>query len=114
MGAWARLTAVAAVAGTGLAVVSGAAGWDTAHRVLAALALPPLAALAAIAWVSARASCCRRRSPRSCSSGSPRSLTGRDVHLAFASLALRARPCCSPRARSAATSSRARCATTSR
>ena len=44
-----------AVAGTGLAVVSGAAGWDTAHRVLAALALPPLAALAATAWVSAPA-----------------------------------------------------------
>ena len=51
MGLWARLTALAAVAGTGLAVVSGAAGWDTAHRVLAAVALPPLAALAAIAWV---------------------------------------------------------------
>ena len=31
---------------TGLAVVSGAADWDTAHRLLAALALPPLAALA--------------------------------------------------------------------
>ena len=38
----------------GLAVVSGAAGWGTAHRVLAAVALPPLAALAAIAWVTAR------------------------------------------------------------
>jgi protoheme IX farnesyltransferase len=37
MGTWARLTAVAAVLGTGLAVVSGAAGWGTAHRVLAAL-----------------------------------------------------------------------------
>ena len=36
MGFWARLTALAAVAGTGLAVVSGAAGWGTAHRVLAA------------------------------------------------------------------------------
>ena len=52
MGTWARLTAVAAVAGTGLAVVSGAAGWGTAHRVLAALALPPLAALVVMAWVS--------------------------------------------------------------
>ncbi len=48
MGFWARVTALLAVAGTGLAVVSGAAGWDTAHRVLAALALPPLAALVAI------------------------------------------------------------------
>ncbi len=54
MGAWARAIAVAAVAGTALAVVSGAAGWNTAHRVLAAVALPPLAALAATAWVSAR------------------------------------------------------------
>ena len=54
MGAWARATAIAAVAGTALAVVSGAAGWDTAHRVLAAVALPPLAALAATAWVEAR------------------------------------------------------------
>ena len=54
MGNWARLTALAAVAGTGLAVISGAAGWDTAHHVLAALALPPLAALVATAWVSAR------------------------------------------------------------
>ena len=54
MGTWARLTALAAVLGTGLAVVSGAAGWGTAHRVLAAVALPPLAALVATAWVSAR------------------------------------------------------------
>ena len=54
MGNWARLTALTAVAGTALAVISGAAGWDTAHRLLAAVALPPLAALAATAWVSAR------------------------------------------------------------
>src|SRR6266404_3703961 len=54
MGTWARLTALAAVGGTGLAVVSGAAGWDTAHRVLAAIALPPIAALVATAWISAR------------------------------------------------------------
>jgi protoheme IX farnesyltransferase len=54
MGAWARLTACCAVAGTGLAVVSGADGWGTTHRILAGVALPPLAALAAIAWVAAR------------------------------------------------------------
>ena len=41
MGVWAQLTALCAVGGTGLAVVSGAAGWDTAHRVLAASRLPP-------------------------------------------------------------------------
>ena len=87
MGAWARLTAVAAVLGTGLAVVSGAAGWDTAHRLLAALALPPLAALAATAWVSAR-----RLLPAAVAAivffGLAALLTGRGVHLAFAALAL--------------------------
>ena len=89
MGAWARLTAVAAVLGTGLAVVSGAAGWGTAHRILAALALPPLAALAATAWVSAR-----RLLPTAVTAlvlfGLAALLTGRAVHLTFASLALAA------------------------
>src|SRR5207244_11730870 len=84
MGAWARLTALAAVAGTGLAVVSGAAGWDTAHRVLAALALPPLAALTATAWVSAR-----RLLPAALAAlvlfGLAALLTGRVLHLTFAS-----------------------------
>ena len=89
MGAWARLAALAAVAGTGLAVVSGAAGWDTAHRVLAAVALPPLAALAAIAWVSAR----RLLAPSLVALtlfGLAALLTGRGVHLAVASLAFAA------------------------
>jgi heme o synthase len=89
MGTWGRLTAVAAVAGTGLAVVSGAAGWGTAHRVLAAVALPPLAALAATAWVSARPLL-----PRTLLAlvlfGLAALLTGRAVHLAFASLAFAA------------------------
>ncbi|HZO96492.1 MAG TPA: heme o synthase [Gaiellaceae bacterium] len=53
-GAWTRVMAAGAVAGTGLAVVSGAAGWGTAHRLLAALALPWLAGLLAVAWLSAR------------------------------------------------------------
>jgi protoheme IX farnesyltransferase len=89
MGAWARLTALTAVAGTGLAVVSGAAGWGTAHRVLAAVALPPLAALAAIAWVSAR----RLLVPALTALalfGLAALLVGRDVHLAVASLAFAA------------------------
>jgi protoheme IX farnesyltransferase len=89
MGSWARLTALAAVAGTGLAVVSGAAGWGTAHRVLAAVALPPLAALAAIAWVSAR----RLLAPALAALvlfGLAALLVGRDVHLVFASLAFAA------------------------
>ncbi len=86
MGGWARLTALAAVAGTGLAVVSGAAGWGTAHRLLAAVALPPLAALAATAWVTAR-----RLLPASLASlgffAVAALLTGPVVHLAAASLA---------------------------
>ena len=49
-GPWLRLTALGASAATQLAVASGAAGLDTAHRLLAALALPPLAALLVAAW----------------------------------------------------------------
>jgi len=45
-GPWLRLTAVFAGLATLLAVVSGAASLGAAHRVLAALALPPLLALA--------------------------------------------------------------------
>jgi heme o synthase len=89
VGLWARLTAAAAVAGTGLAVVSGAAGWGTAHRLLAAVAVPPLAALTATAWVSAR-----RLLPTALAAlvlfGLAALLVGRDVHLAFAGLALAA------------------------
>jgi protoheme IX farnesyltransferase len=44
-GAWLRLTGVAAAAATLVAVVSGAADLGAAHRVLAALAVPPLVAL---------------------------------------------------------------------
>jgi len=54
MGVWARAMGAGAVAGTALAVVSGAAGWGTAHRLLAAVALPPLVALVVLAWTSAR------------------------------------------------------------
>ena len=113
MGAWARLTALAAVAGTGLAVVSGAAGWDTAHRVLAAVALPPLAALAAIAWVSAR-----RLLPSALTAlvlfGLAALLTGPTLHLTFAALAFAATVARGRASHSAVTSSRGRSATTSR
>jgi protoheme IX farnesyltransferase len=54
VGPWARLLAILAVFGTALTVVSGAAGWGTAHQVLAGLALPPLVGLALLAWTSAR------------------------------------------------------------
>ena len=53
-GPWLRLTALGASAATLLAVVSGSLGLATAHRVLAALAVPPLAALVAAAWVAHR------------------------------------------------------------
>jgi len=84
--AWARLLAIAAVAGTALAVVSGAAGWDTAHRLLAALALPPLVGLLVLAWVSAR-----RLLPATVAAvvffGLAALLTAPAVHLAAASFA---------------------------
>jgi protoheme IX farnesyltransferase len=53
-GPWLRLTALAAVAACTAAVVSGALHLGAAHRVLAALALPPLCALLAAAWVAHR------------------------------------------------------------
>jgi heme o synthase len=53
-GAWLRLTALAAAAACGAAVVSGALELGAAHRGLSALALPPLAALVATAWVAHR------------------------------------------------------------
>ncbi|HEY6963350.1 MAG TPA: heme o synthase [Gaiellaceae bacterium] len=89
MGVWARATALLAVAGTSLAVASGAAGWGTAHRVLAAIALPPLAALVATAWVTAR----RLLAPALVALvlfGLAALVVGRAPHLVFASLALAA------------------------
>ena len=53
-GPWLRLTALVATGATLLTVVSGAVGLGTAHRLLAALALPPIAALVAAAWVAHR------------------------------------------------------------
>jgi protoheme IX farnesyltransferase len=53
-GPWLRLTALGGAAATLLAVVSGAAGLDAAHRVLAALAVPPLVAVVVAAWIAHR------------------------------------------------------------
>ncbi len=53
-GAWLRSTALLAAGGTLLAVVSGAAQLGTAHRLVAALVAPPLAALLVSAWLSHR------------------------------------------------------------
>jgi heme o synthase len=54
MSPWLRLMALGGAAGTFVAVVSGSVGLGTGHQVLAALALPPLAAVAAAAWVGHR------------------------------------------------------------
>jgi protoheme IX farnesyltransferase len=54
-GPWLRLTALAASAGTLLAVVSGTAHLGATHRLLAALVAPPLAALIVSAWLTHRA-----------------------------------------------------------
>jgi protoheme IX farnesyltransferase len=53
-GPWLRACAALAAAGTLLAVVSGADHLGTAHRVLAALVAPPLAALVLSAWLAHR------------------------------------------------------------
>src|SRR5437879_3767734 len=53
-GPWLRLSALVAAVGTLLAVVSGAENLGTAHRLLAALVAPPLAALLVSAWYAHR------------------------------------------------------------
>src|SRR5262245_42713066 len=53
-GPFLRLTAIGGAVGTLVAVVSGTAGLGTGHQVLAALALPPLAAVVVLAWTSYR------------------------------------------------------------
>ncbi len=53
-GPWLRLTALFAAHAVLLAVISGAASLGAAHRVLAALALPPLVALVVAAWIAHR------------------------------------------------------------
>src|SRR5919197_3643835 len=53
-GLWLRLTALSAAAASCAAVVSGALELGTAHRALAALALPPLCAVVAAAWIAHR------------------------------------------------------------
>ena len=86
---WLRMCALGAVGGTGLAVVSGAADWGTAHRVLAALALPPLAAVVVAAWISRR-----RLLPASlvslCAFVVAAALTAPGIHLAVAAVAFAA------------------------
>jgi len=86
-GVSARLLAIAATAVTGLAVVSGAADWHAAHRLLAGLALPPLLGLLIIAWVASN----RRLLPAALGAtalfGVAAAVTSPDLHLAAAALA---------------------------
>ena len=88
-GPWLRLIAVGASAAAALAVASGALSLHTAHRVLAAVAVPPLAALLAAAWVAHR----RLLGPSAAALGllvAAALVTGRPLHIAFAALALAA------------------------
>jgi protoheme IX farnesyltransferase len=87
VGYWLRLCALGGAVGTLLAVVSGAGGLG--HRVLAALALPPLAAVAAAAWAQYR----QLRVPAFSALvlfGLAAAITTPGVHLALAGLAFAA------------------------
>ena len=84
-----RLTAIAGAAASLLAVVSGATGGGAAHRELAALALPPLLALAIAAWYVHR----RLLVPTLVTLLSfiaAAAATGRPLHIALAALAFAA------------------------
>jgi protoheme IX farnesyltransferase len=88
-GPWLRLTALGASAAAALAVVSGTLSLHTAHRALAALAVPPLAALVAAAWVAHR----RLLGPSLAALGLfvvAALAIGRPLHIAFGGLALSA------------------------
>src|SRR5213075_3262871 len=81
--------AVVACVAAALAVVSGALSLHTAHRALAAVALPPLAALLAAAWVAHR----RLLGPAVAALAlflAAALATGRPLHIVFAALALAA------------------------
>lgn len=88
-GPWLRLTALAGAAAVALAVSSGAAGLGGGHDLAAALAVPPLAAVAVAAWLAHR-----RLLPGSLAAlllfGAAAFVTAAGVHLALAALALAA------------------------
>jgi protoheme IX farnesyltransferase len=88
-GPWLRLCALLAAGAAVLAVVSGEAHLGQTHRVLAALAAPPLAALVVTAWLSHR-----RLVPAvlgaSALFAAAAALPGRAEHATFAALALAA------------------------
>ena len=88
-GVWLRLTALGATGATLLAVVSGAAGLGTAHRAVAALAVPPLVALVVAARLAHR-----QLLPPSLTAlilfGTAALVIWRPLHVAFAALAFAA------------------------
>ena len=88
-GPWLRLCAFVAAAGAIVAVVSGAEHLDGAHRVIAALVAPPLAALLLAAWIAHR-----RLVPAvlaaSALFAAAAGLHGTRLHAVFAALALAA------------------------
>ncbi len=88
-GPWLRACALVAAGGAVLAVVSGEAHLGAAHRVIAALVAPPLAALLVSAWLAHR-----RLVPAVLASSAllaaAAALPGRATHIAFAGLALAA------------------------
>jgi heme o synthase len=105
-GFWLRLTALAATAATLLAVVSGVAGLDTAHRALAALAVPPLVALVVAARLAHR----RLLGPSLASLvlfGIAAAVMPRPLHIAFAALAFAASAWAAARSFEGAPASRA-------
>ncbi len=88
-GPWLRLVAFTAACACAAAVVSGALELGAAHRALAALALPPLCALVAAAWIAHR----RLLTPTVIALVAfllAALVTPRPLHLAFAGLALAA------------------------
>jgi heme o synthase len=88
-GPWLRACALLAAAGAVLAVVTGEAHLGAAHRTIAALAAPPLAALVVAAWLAHR-----RLLPAVLAStalfAAAAALPGRTTHAVFAALALAA------------------------
>ena len=86
-GPWLRAAALAAAVAAAAAVVSGAAGAGVSHRLVAALAAPPLAALLAAAVLAHR----RLLVPALAASGSvalAAVVPGRPVHATLAAIAL--------------------------
>jgi heme o synthase len=88
-GPWLRACALVAAGGAVLAVVSGEAHLGSAHRVIAALVAPPLAALLVSAWLAHR-----RLVPAVLASSAlfaaAAALPGRATHIVFAGFALAA------------------------